>query len=889
MSELAMAAIDVAPLLGHGQDRFDLGGRIACTALPPEPGPPGCRPTSLRSAASGETTSLCHPETARRAASSTGRGRRGPNHRPSDVPAPGRGGSQEGRYRSHGFATNTPEHVPSMRGCNGLLVGRLPRNVVPPRVFISYSHDSIEHRALVFTLSQQLRHLGVDCWLDQYDEVPPPQSWPLWMFRHVDESDYVLVVCTSPYRRRVEGREKDRPGHGARWEGAVITQELYERPRDAPVKFIPVLLAGTDDGSIPYFLRSTTHYSIDVDRLDTYRSLLEHLLGRPRVRPAPLGTPPADLAQLRLHPKLVSDRAADHEVVARVALAEIGLLALLGAGSLDPERLLERWSSSSTSSAPVVVGMGEDGAVTWDLVTEGPHALVAGTTGSGKSSFLQSILASIALTYAPTRWTFLLVDYKGGAAFAELRELPHSLGLLTNIDAHEVRRLSAALHAELDRRMDLLRQAGAGSFEELQRRSPEPPLARLLIVVDEFAALVHENPEFVELLLEVGRAGRSLGVHLVLATQRPSGAISDELRASIAVRFALRVASPADSEEVLGSSVAAELPYTPGLVYMSSLGGTPVLFRSAYAGVEDGTLGRVVASVTAAASRSGRHRPVDSDWVRGLPSAVSLSMLWSGHDDVEVALGLQDEPGKLVVGPWSAGARPSGHLHVIGTSGSGKSTVLRTIASAAARLQLPQDLEIYTLGFGPDRSLRAVASLANAKYVGDATSPVDAMQILRIAEGEAARRTLALERKITAMRMRPGATLLDLGPALLLIVDDLHRLLREDREAGPLLERLAASPAAVGVDLLVSTDLSAALMPPLRAFERKLVLRLSSVDDYQSLGVAPSQLPGSPPPGRGILMPEGREVQVGFVGIEPSVAGQAEGIAAIGRRRGDHS
>ncbi len=165
---------------------------------------------------------------------------------------------------------------------------------VVTRVFISYSHDSGEHRARVRRLADQLRYEGVDAWLDQYSEVPPPLNWPEWMHAQVSDARFVLAICTEPYRRRVEGREEDGRGRGARWEGAILTQSLYEHQSGDSVKFIPVVFHEEDHEHVPYFLRGTTHYVVEPDRAESLENLLRHLKNRPLVVPPPLEAPPAE-------------------------------------------------------------------------------------------------------------------------------------------------------------------------------------------------------------------------------------------------------------------------------------------------------------------------------------------------------------------------------------------------------------------------------------------------------------------------------------------------------------------------------------------------------------------------------------------------------------------
>ncbi len=188
-----------------------------------------------------------------------------------------------------------------------------------------------------------------------------------------------------------------------------------------------------------------------------------------------------------------------------------------------------------------------------DVRQDGPHALVAGTTGAGKSEFLQSFVVGLATMHSPERVTFLLVDYKGGAAFKECVALPHTVGLVTDLDRNEVRRALISLNAELHHRELLLQKADAKDLLEMERKGHPHTPPSLLIVVDEFAALAKEVPEFVDGVVDVALRGRSLGLHLVLATQRPAGVITGQIRANTNLRIALRMAADDESADVVGS------------------------------------------------------------------------------------------------------------------------------------------------------------------------------------------------------------------------------------------------------------------------------------------------------------------------------------------------
>ncbi len=216
-----------------------------------------------------------------------------------------------------------------------------------------------------------------------------------------------------------------------------------------------------------------------------------------------------------------------------------------------------------------MVGASFDGPFTVDLVRDGPHGLVAGTTGSGKSELLQTLVASLAVANRPDAMNFVLVDYKGGAAFKGCEQLPHTVGMVTDLDSHLVKRALVSLDAEVSRRERILDPVGAKdieAYERAARRDPSlAPLPRLLIVVDEFASMARELPDFVTGLVNIAQRGRSLGIHLILATQRPGGVVSPEIRANTNLRIALRMTDNSESQDVIGSPDSASLSKnTPG-------------------------------------------------------------------------------------------------------------------------------------------------------------------------------------------------------------------------------------------------------------------------------------------------------------------------------------
>src|SRR5262245_54294277 len=271
------------------------------------------------------------------------------------------------------------------------------------------------------------------------------------------------------------------------------------------------------------------------------------------------------------------------DVVGAGLPASIRLLPLLDLEDCTPDAVLARWKAGGSDPPPAApVGVAEDGVFGVDFVADGPHGLVGGTTGAGKSELLRTLVAGLAASIDPDHLTFVLVDFKGGSAFDECARLPHTVGMVTDLDQHLAERALRCLEAELRHRERVLRDAGAVDLPDYLRKGLPEALPRLLVIIDEFATLKAELPEFIDALVGVAQRGRSLGVHLLLATQRPQGAISDNIRANTNLRIALRVQERTDSTDVIDVPDAAGIPRTaPGRAYVRLGPGEVVAIQTA--------------------------------------------------------------------------------------------------------------------------------------------------------------------------------------------------------------------------------------------------------------------------------------------------------------------
>ncbi len=609
----------------------------------------------------------------------------------------------------------------------------------------------------------------------------------------------------------------------------------------------------------------------------------------------------------------------------------ISLVTLLGHELAESsEAVVDRWRQNASiadrGGGPLVprragrlraiVGSAGVDVMHLDLRTHGPHALVGGTTGAGKSEFLQAWVLGMAAEYSPDRVTFLFVDYKGGSAFADCVHLPHCVGLVTDLSPHLVRRALTSLRAELHHREHLLNRKKAKDLLELEKRGdPESPPA-LVLVIDEFAALVGEVPEFVDGVVDIAQRGRSLGIHLIMATQRPAGVIKDNLRANTNLRVALRMADEADSQDVIGVKDAAHFdPAIPGRGVAKTGPGRLSQFQSGYAGgwtsreperadievaelrfggelrweeqgrpevEERRDLGptdqqRLVRSIVGAHGLAGIPAP-RRPWLDELARVYDLSRLRQ-RSDADLLLGVADAPERQEQAPVYFHPDVDGHLAVYGTGGSGKSALLRSLACAAAITPRGGPVHVYGLDFGTG-SLRMLEQLP---HVGAVIGGDDAERVIRLfrmlkeeLESRGPRYAEADASSITEYRRLAGRP--D-EPRILLLVDGFPTF-RNDFEipAGrsiwyDVFRDILSDGRQLGIHVALTADRPGAVPTSIASsVQRKVVLRLAD-DSYGMLDVPSDILSPASPPGRAIV--DGLETQIAILGGSPSVADQS--------------
>ena len=353
---------------------------------------------------------------------------------------------------------------------------------------------------------------------------------------------------------------------------------------------------------------------------------------------------------------------------ASAALPSAGLPASISSTELEglPDARGPRSVSRPSAGLSAPIGVGEDGDVfRLDLVEQGPHAVVAGTTGSGKSELLVTWVAALARAYDASQFTVLLVDFKGGSAFDALTGLEQCVGLITDLDPEGAERALSSLRAEIRRRETTLRHAGARDIADTRLAGRLP---RLVIVVDEFAAMLSEFPQLHDVFADIAARGRSLGLHLVLCTQRPAGVVRDSLLANCELRLSLRVNNAADSVAIIGSDAASTLSADfRGRCLVSAAGRAPVQVQVAHTD-----------PFTIAARPGPRGETVRAPWLPALPRLIRLADVPTPSSGI--AIGRFDLPEEQAQPVALYDPVEHGHLLVLGSAKSGKTTLLETIA-----------------------------------------------------------------------------------------------------------------------------------------------------------------------------------------------------------------
>ncbi|MFC9499142.1 type VII secretion protein EccCa [Streptomyces sp. NPDC056975] len=605
---------------------------------------------------------------------------------------------------------------------------------------------------------------------------------------------------------------------------AMLTTRLQGRPRfhpgGAPVPEQPHLVVVLDGVSLPPVsmlaspegLQGVSVVEVVPGELTTGRGDLS-IVVQPRSltlesahgvvyegTPDLLSYEAADALARQLAPlRMASGGDDDEPLLANLDFTD--LLSLGDAASVDTKRTWRPRSQAERLRVPI--GVGEDGRpVMLDLKEAaqegmGPHGLCVGATGSGKSELLRTLVLGLAVTHSSETLNFVLADFKGGATFAGMAQMPHVAAVITNLadDLTLVDRMGDSIRGELNRRQEMLRDAGnyanIHDYEKARAAgAPLQPIPSLVLVIDEFSELLTAKPDFIEMFVQIGRIGRSLGVHLLLASQRLEEGRLRGLETYLSYRIGLRTFSAAESRAALGVPDAYELPNVPGSGFLKYGTDEMVRFKAAYVSgtyrsgsaqtaVAGGplpmdrrpvlfTAAEVPVQYVAVPQQRPEAAPTTDDalsdtvldvivrrleaqgpaahqvWLPPLDSPPSLDSLLPGLAAVQgrgltqpgyegagrliVPAGLVDKPYEQRRDPlWCDFSGAAGHMQILGGPQSGKSTLLRSLIASFALTHTPYEVQFYGLDFGGG-GLSAVAGLP---HVGGVASRLDPEKVRR--------------------------------------------------------------------------------------------------------------------------------------------------------------
>lgn len=586
--------------------------------------------------------------------------------------------------------------------------------------------------------------------------------------------------------------------------------------------------------------------------------------------------------------------------------SHVALLEMFDAS--DPDELpIERWWDGDyrfgylmapigrfTNTADLVFDLNESKK---DAETHGPHGVIGGMTGSGKSELLRTIILSLALTHHPYDVNFALIDYKGGGAFKDLEDLPHVVGVMTDIENHAnyANRVIQALTGEINIRKQILAEAQRVShldrphIDDYRQLAVKRPLPRLIIIFDEFAEFKDQHPDDSRKLINIARQGRSLGVHLLLCTQNPATAIDNQVRQNSKFAISLSVNSPEDSRNLIGTPDAFGLPSGQAYMFVKS----PQKFQVAYTG-DKFTSGKyqgktqvqaIVNKIVAVNSKLGLEKP-PKVWPAPLPDRLYLPDLIKGVEEYGIAtawdgnnwdpsvnrsigylVGLYDDPIRQRQPLLSFGGSGSApNLLVFGASQSGKSTLLLTLAIGVARINAPNQAYIYCLDLGGKSLLYKLKDLPHVPLVGGVITADDKERINSLFS---LLRLFINERKAEYQLQTSGdatgsnfARMGD-GPSIYLLIDGLNSGLTESKDMESFNDQLAGiilDGHSVGINVAITANIPQDVNHKIFSYiPNRLVLRPVEKNQVDNVieGVPSHMLEmilrGGLPAGRGLL------------------------------------
>lgn len=582
-------------------------------------------------------------------------------------------------------------------------------------------------------------------------------------------------------------------------------------------------------------------------------------------------------------------------------------LDMFGVGKVEHLNALTRWKDNDpVMSLETPIGVDTTGALfNLDLHEKfhGPHGLIAGMTGSGKSEFIMTFILSLAVNYHPYEVAFILIDYKGGGMASAFSSLPHLAGTITNLDGAAVKRSLISIQSELKRRQSIFQEVhsrlGLSNIDiyKYQRLFREgrvsEPLQHLFIISDEFAELKTQQPDFMEQLVSAARIGRSLGIHLILATQKPAGVVDDQIWSNSKFRISLKVQERADSMDVIKRPDAAELSVTGRFYVQVGFNELFELGQSAWAGasydpsdrierIQDqnitviDTLGRVVKQ-TAVTKRKIRnanpekqiskineyltHIAVEEGikvrplWLEPIPAVIYLHELKkkypypaSSYGEINPIIGEVDDPVNQRQLAMTFPLTRDGNTIIYGTAGSGKTVFLTTLIFSLIEQHTPDEVNLYILDFGSE----TLGAFSEAPHVGDVMLSHDTEKVNKLFQ--------MLQQKIEQRKKKFSPYGGDFGsynrlaadqePSILVIIHNYSVFTELFEGKEEMISLLTREGLKYGIYfILTALNTGAVRYKTLQNFKQLYVLQLNDLSDYSGVlgnveGVYPSKLKG---------------------------------------------
>lgn len=556
--------------------------------------------------------------------------------------------------------------------------------------------------------------------------------------------------------------------------------------------------------------------------------------------------------------------------------SNISLFEMMKILMVDDIDLGSRWKNSNICKSMMApIGVTKNEYVYLDLhdKAHGPHGLVAGTTGSGKSEILQTYILSISSLFHPYEVSFVIIDFKGGGMVNQFKELPHLLGSITNIDGKEIDRSLKSIKAELQKRQRLFAEAGVNHIDKYIKKYKSNevsiPIPHLILIVDEFAELKAEQPEFMKELISAARIGRSLGVHLILATQKPSGQVDDQIWSNSRFKLCLKVQSVEDSNEVLKSPLAAEIK-EPGRAYFQ-VGNNEIfeLFQSAYSGApEKMTASNVKEFSIYQVSDSGKrtqiftqkkkqksadnrtqleaivehvHNYCEKENIQKLsniclPPLPDILLQPNNSDEniMLVDIGMYDDPDNQIQASAYIDVESKNTL-IIGSSQFGKTNLLQSVIKSIASKTSPKQSVFYIMDFG-SMVLKNFEKLNHVGGVVTSSEDEKLKNLFKLLFEEISSR----KEKLLAVGVSSFSSYIDAGytdlPHIYILIDNLTALTELYLEDDDSLLAIIRDGVSFGVSTIIANNQSSGVgYKYISNFANKIVLYCNDSNEYTNV------------------------------------------------------